>query len=108
MLSKTVARASRRVPGLRRIPMLKLLAVAELVILAHEHATKLDPNERRRLVALVRLGRGRSRNLKPAERHELRELIAKAQPRLFVGNAADKLSPVPLPPLVRRGFQKRR
>jgi hypothetical protein len=87
--------------------MLKLLAVAEIVILAHEHATKLDPDERRRLLALVRVGRGRSRNLRPHERDELRELIAKAQPRLFVGNAADKLSPVPLPPLVRRGFQKR-
>ena len=108
MLGRTVARASGRVPGLRRVPMLKVLAVAELMILAHEHATKLDPDERRRLLTLVRLGRGRSRNLKPHERHELRELIAKAQPRLFVGNAADKLSPVPLPPLVKRGFQKRR
>jgi hypothetical protein len=31
------------------------------------------------------------------ERRELRELVAKLDPRAFAGGAADRLSPVPLP-----------
>lgn len=76
------------------------------MLLAHHHVHKLEPHERRRVVALVRAGRGRRRNLSAAERDELAALVAKAQPRLFVGLAAQKLSPVPLPKRVvygRRG-----
>lgn len=90
-------RAVAHVPGIRRLPVLKLVAVAEIALLARAHVTKLDPAERRRLVTLVRLGRGRSRNLSDTEREELARLVAKVEPRLFVGLAADKLSPVPLP-----------
>jgi hypothetical protein len=45
----------------------------------------------------VRIGRGRSRNLTGAERDELAGLLAKLQPRLLMGEAIDRLSPVPLP-----------
>jgi hypothetical protein len=65
--------------------------------------TRLEPQERRRLVGLLRAGRGRPRNLSPAERDELHELVAKAEPRLFAGLVADKLSPVKLPKRVVRG-----
>lgn len=83
--------------------MLKLLALGEVVLLAHEHLAKLDRQERRRLVELVRLGRGRRRNLTRREREELSTLVAKAEPRQFAAAAADKLSPVPIPkPIVRR------
>jgi hypothetical protein len=86
-----------RIPGLRRVPVLKLLAVAEIALLARTHITKLESAERRRLVELVRAGRGRPRNLSEAEREELTGLVAKAEPRLFAGLAASKLSPIPLP-----------
>ena len=107
IVTKMVVAGSRKVPGLRRIPMLKLLALAEIALLAREHAVKLDRGERRRLIELVRLGRGRRRNLTPWERDELSRLVAKAEPRLFVVASADKLSPVPIPNTVRRIVAKR-
>jgi hypothetical protein len=45
----------------------------------------------------VQTSRGRKGNLTEAERRELADLLGKMEPRLFVGAAADKLSPVPLP-----------
>lgn len=95
--NKVIARGVTRIPGLRRLPVLKLLAVAEIALIARDHLGRLEPAERRRLVELVRRGRGRSRNLAPAEREELATLVAKAEPRRFAGLAADRLSPVPLP-----------
>src|SRR5215831_15059184 len=94
IINRAIAGGARRVPVLRRLPMLKLLAVADVVLLAHHHMVKLEPHERRRLVTLGRLARGRRRNLTPAERDELSLLVAKAEPRLFVGVAANKHSPV--------------
>ncbi len=94
-------------PGLKRLPMLKLLAIGEIVLLAREHIERLEPHERRRLIELVRRGRGRTRNLNKGERVELAALIDKADARLFVGLAADKLSPVRLPRRVVRGPAKR-
>lgn len=96
-----------RIPGLRRLPVLKLLAIGEIVLLARTHLSKLDPRERRRLVELMRAGRGRPRNLSPADREELALLVAKAEPRLFAGSVADKLSPVPLPRRVVQGRRRR-
>jgi hypothetical protein len=86
-----------RLPGLRRLPMFKLLAIADIAVLAREHFAKLDGAERRRLVELVRKARLRHANLPEAERAELAALVAKAEPRLFAGLAADRLSPIPLP-----------
>jgi hypothetical protein len=96
-------RVASRVPGLRRIPILRLLAVAEIVMLARDHFERLSPAERRRLVLLLRRGRGRPRNLSSRDRRELQNLIAKVEPRAFAGEAADKLSPVPLPERVVHG-----
>ena len=88
--------------------MLKLLALGEVLMLLREHFGKLEPDERRRLVTLVRRGRGRSSNLTDDERDELAALIAKAEPRLLFGSTADKLSPVPLPKRVLFGPRRRR
>lgn len=77
--------------------MVKLLAAAELALLAREHLSRLSPNERRRLVVLVRVGRGRRSRLTEDERTELEGLLVKLQPRRLVGEAIDRLSPVPLP-----------
>ncbi len=94
---RPVTFAAGHVPGLKRLPVLKLLAAAEIALLAHDHLMRLNPDERRRLVALVRAGHGRRRNLSEAERDELATLIANLEPRLLAGAAADKLSPLPLP-----------
>ena len=97
MANRLLKHGLSRVPGLRRLPVLKLLAIAEIGLLARDHLSKLDPVERRRTLELVRKGRGRSRNLSAAEREELAGYVARMQPRRFAGLAADKLSPVPLP-----------
>lgn len=100
---RLIARGATRIPGLRRLPMLKLLAIGEIAVLARDHVSLLEPAERRRLLELVRKGRGRTRNLTAEERDELTRLVAKAEPRRFAGLALDKLSPVPLPRRITHG-----
>src|SRR5687768_13433586 len=97
MANRLLKHGLPRVPGLKRLPMLKLIMLAEIALLARDHVGKLEPHERRRLLALVRKGRARRNTLPEDERAELAELLAKAEPRLFMGVAADKLSPVRLP-----------
>jgi hypothetical protein len=106
MANRLLKHGLTRVPGLKRLPVLKLLAVAEIALLARDHLGKLEPQERRRLVELVRKGRGRRDSLPEDERAELAALVAKAEPRRFVGLAADKLSPVPLPRRIVHGRER--
>ena len=98
---------TRRVPGLRAVPVVKLLAAAEILLIAREHIERLDPYERRRIVQLVRKGHGRPSHLDAREREELHDLVVKAEPRLFVGLVAQQLSPLGLPNRVVRGRKKR-
>lgn len=100
--------ASKRIPGLRAIPLARLLVAAEIALLAHDHIEQLEPAERRRIMQLLRKGRGRRRNLTDGERDELAALVAKAEPRLFVGHAAQRFSPVPLPKRIVEGPAWRR
>ena len=95
--TRVLAGAIGRVPGLRRLPIFRLLALAEVVMLARDHLGRLSLDERRDLARLVRKGRGRRSNLTPEERDRLATLVAKADPKRFAGAAADRLSPVPLP-----------
>jgi hypothetical protein len=88
------------------LPVLKLLAAAELALLAHDHVTRLDHDERRRLLQLIRIGRGRRSNLSEAEQEELNTLVSKMEPRQLAGHAVDKLSPVPLPKRLVYGRRK--
>jgi hypothetical protein len=103
---RIVERVTRRVPGLRHIPVVRLLALAEIALVAHDHVARLEPQERRRILELVRIGRGRPQRLSEAQREELGQLVAKAEPRLFVGEVAEKLSPVKLPGRIVRGPKK--
>jgi hypothetical protein len=95
--------ANQLLRAARAIPLARLLAAAQVLLLARRHWHRLEPIERRRLIALVRQGRGRGRNLSPAERDELARLIAKADPRLFAGLVVQRFSPVPLPRRLVRG-----
>src|SRR3954471_3010088 len=94
---RVLAHGGAGMPGLKRIPIFKLLALAEIAILAKGHLERLTADERRRLFQLVRTSRGRGGNLSQAERDELAELVRKMEPRAFAGAAVDHLSPVPLP-----------
>lgn len=82
-----------RVPGLKRLPVFKLVALAQLALVAREHIQRLEPAERRRLAELARGGRG----LSASEREELGGLVARVDPRGFAGLSVAQLSPVPLP-----------
>jgi hypothetical protein len=97
MLTRTVGRAASRVPGLRRLPVMRLLLLGEVLLVARAHIERLTPAERRRFVLLMREARGRPSTLSTNKHDELQALIAKADPRAFAAATADKLSPVPLP-----------
>jgi hypothetical protein len=85
---------------------MKLLSIAEVGMLARDHLMRLTPQERRRLIQLVRIARGRPSSLEKAQREELAELVAKLEPRVLAGQAVDRLSPVPLPQRMLRGPDK--
>jgi hypothetical protein len=94
------------VPGLRRLPVFKLISIAEIGLLARDHVLRLAPEERRRLLELIRDARGRPSRLSEAERDELAVLVARMEPRVLAGEAADRISPVPLPRRVVRGSRR--
>jgi hypothetical protein len=81
----------------RGVPVVALLGAAEVAKLAKRHLTMLRPDERRRLLALVGKARTGTGALSAAERAELGALVAKLEPRAFLGAAADRVSPVPVP-----------
>jgi hypothetical protein len=95
--NRLLAHGVTRIPGLKRVPIFKLLAIAEIGLLAKNHYGRLSPEDRRRLLQLVQTSRGRAGNLTASERSELAELVAKMEPRMFAGTAANHLSPFPLP-----------
>jgi hypothetical protein len=105
--TRYVERVTSRVPGLRHIPVVRLVALAEIALIARDHMGRLEPKDRRRIIQLLRVGRGRPQKLSEAERQELRRLLEKVEPRLFAGEIADRLSPVKLPGRVVRGPRKR-
>jgi len=107
LVTRSLGRAAQRVPALKRVPVLKLLSAAEVALLARDHVMRLNRQERGRVVELVRIGRGRRRNLSEAEREELATLVAKVEPRLLAGLAVEKLSPLPLPRRLVYGPRKR-
>jgi hypothetical protein len=103
-----------RSPWVRRlsrgVPLARLLLVAEAAVLAARHLRKLDSAQRRRLLALLVHARGRPRSLVAAERLEFLYLVARLEPRLLLGTAVRRVSPVPLPKRVlygRRGSAAR-
>lgn len=106
--NRLLAHGAGRIPGLKRLPIFKLLAIAEVAILANQHFQRLNAQERHRLLTLVRTSRGRRGNLTQAERTELAELLNKMEPRLFAGAALDKVSPFPLPKRFTQGSKSER
>jgi hypothetical protein len=95
-MASKFARTLAKAGALRKLPVARLLAVAELAMLAREHIVKLEPHERRRLRELVVHGHGRPSNLSERERSELAMLVAKMDPKLFARTALKKLNPIKL------------
>ena len=87
----------------RAIPFFKILAIAQIALLARRHLVALTPIERRRLAELVRHGH----HLSAPERRELRDLVMKLEPRMFAAYAADYVSPFPLPKRILGGRRRR-
>jgi hypothetical protein len=87
----------------RGVPVARALTLAQVAMLARQHWLKLEPAERRRLMALLRRAGAHRGHLSAADRSELYRLVAKADPRLFAGLVAQRFSPVPLPARFRRG-----
>ena len=94
LVNLAAAKAAQRLPMLRRVPLARLVILAELAMLAKAHFERLTPQERRRLVLLVRDAGGRPSNLSARQRRELEDLIAKVDPKLFATHAFEKFSPV--------------
>lgn len=88
MLRQLIARRAAR-----QLPLFKLIAVAQVALMAREHLQRLDAVERRRLAELVRRGR----SLDSTEKAELRALAGKLEPKVFALAALDKVSPFPIP-----------
>jgi hypothetical protein len=78
-------------------PMVAMLIAANIAAMAWTHLAKLDDAQRRRLLALLWQARGRPRSLGRRERDELGALVELLEPRLFLGSATKRLSPVPVP-----------
>jgi hypothetical protein len=88
------ARAAQRLPGLRRVPLARLVVLGELAMLAKLHYERLSPAERRRLVLLIRNARGWPQNLSEREQRELKKLVAKVEPKALANEAVARFSPL--------------
>jgi hypothetical protein len=67
----------------------RVLAIAQLALLLRRHLAMLEPDERARLVKLVRESKGRPRtNLSANEREEMLRLVRKLEPGQFGKSAA--------------------
>ena len=49
LLSQGLPHVVGRIPGLKRLPVFKLLAIGELALVARRHLQHLDAGQRRRL-----------------------------------------------------------
>jgi hypothetical protein len=79
------------------VPIGAVLIGAQVLAMAWAHLAKLDGAQRRRLLALLAQTRGRPGSLSQGEREELAALLAILEPRLFLGSATRRLSPLPVP-----------
>jgi hypothetical protein len=106
-VTHSLVHATERIPGVRRIPLVTLLSIAELGLIARTHVQRLTPDQRRRLITLIRSARGRRHNLTSAEREEFADLVARLEPRLLAAEAVHRLSPVPVPKRLVAGRRRR-
>jgi len=102
---RLTSRLARRIG--KGVPAARLLLIGEIALQAGRHLARLDADERRRLLALVAQGVRRRGALSARERIELAALVAKLEPRAFVGFAVRRVSPVPVPRRLLEGRRNR-
>lgn len=73
----------------KKLPLFRLVALAQVGLLARRHLGALSPAERRRLLELGR----RPHRLSDKERTELKRIAAKLEPRTFAEHAFRTVSP---------------
>jgi hypothetical protein len=79
---------------------LRVLAIAQVALLARRHMQLLEPDERSRLAKIVAKSKGRPRkNLSANEREEMLRLVRKLEPGQFGRNAFSQ---------VRRGLGRKK
>ncbi|HEX3510852.1 MAG TPA: hypothetical protein VHT27_07105 [Solirubrobacteraceae bacterium] len=92
-------------------PLARALMAAEVAVIAGRHLGRLSGAERRRLLELLAIAARRRGHLSVRERRDLTILTAKLEPRLLLGTAVRRVSPVPIPARLlygRRGSAARR
>ncbi len=84
----------------------RLLLVGEIALQAGRHLAKLEPQERRRLAVLLARAARQRGTLSALERSELLLLLAKLEPRAFIGMAVRRVSPIPIPRRILEGKRR--
>lgn len=77
-------------PPISRVRTMPWVMVFELAITLRKHWQRLEPKERARLTELIRKSQGRPMRLTPAERKDVRRLVAKLEP----GSIARSVVPI--------------
>jgi hypothetical protein len=92
---------AERVPGLRALPVVRLIMAGEVAVLGKHHLDKLNAAERGQLIGLLTKAKGRPKNLSPEDQQALSAIVEKLEARTFLVEATDKLSPVGVPKAVK-------
>jgi hypothetical protein len=97
LYTQLVGKAAQRIPGLRMLPVVRLIMAGEVLVLGKHHFDQISAEERGRIIGLVAKAKGRPKNLSLEEQVELNAIVQKLEPRLFMAEAADRMSPVGVP-----------
>ncbi len=97
LYTQLAGRALQRVPGLRMLPVVRLIMAAEVLAIGKHHFDRITPEERGQLLRLVAKAKGRPKNLSEADQLDLTKIVEKLEPRLFLAEATDRISPIGVP-----------
>jgi hypothetical protein len=78
----------------RMSPLTRAILIGEIALTVKRHIERLDAGEPTELRALIVKSRGRRKNLTPAERKRLLELVRKLEPGQFAKTAATQAMPL--------------
>lgn len=95
--TQLIGRVAQRVPGLRALPVVRLIMAAEVLVIGKHHFDRITPDERGQVIRLVAKAKGRPKNLSEPEQVELTRIVEKLEPRLFLAEATDRMSPIGVP-----------
>jgi hypothetical protein len=78
----------------RMSPWARAIAIGEIALTVKRHFERLDAGEPTELRALIVKSKGRRKNLTPAERKRLLEIVRKLEPGQFAKTAATQAMPL--------------